>query len=216
MSDDRVEVTLDANAFNEPTDQYTKQIASQHARTRNLVALILVWSVVLSLPTYLGALLLSKDSTAIEAAFDKWFSLIKHNSGNSPWSTITRLRHLFCVSESAMALRLLEIQSITALLIRLDESEPPKRSSSACPIDVSETGNIMLVRHPREVCERVLKQTARGNRHLVTVSSLYGLLDIRCEGNRRHIRTRHGVFQQYWVLGWVLHNSEPLSDFVFH
>lgn len=78
-ADDGLEnISLDAS----PLEQFKGSIASQHARTRNLVTLILVWAVVLSLPTnlvvyvVLGISKCPEAQAKVEPIFDRWFSLI--------------------------------------------------------------------------------------------------------------------------------------------
>ena len=67
-----------------PTEQYIKQqIAHGHARTRNVVALILVWAIVLSLPTYLLAILLVKNGESMDKVFERWFSLVGPLAGTA-------------------------------------------------------------------------------------------------------------------------------------
>jgi hypothetical protein len=79
-------IRLDAS---ESIEQYKETIAAQHARTRNLVTLILIWAVVLSLPMYLAvyiALVAWKGPDAVakvEPVFERWFALIGPLAGTA-------------------------------------------------------------------------------------------------------------------------------------
>lgn len=77
-------IVLDA----EPTEQYRHSINVQHAQTRNRIALILIWAVVLSLPVYLVtaaiAVAKSKESAiSLDKVFDRWFSLVGPLAGTA-------------------------------------------------------------------------------------------------------------------------------------
>jgi hypothetical protein len=66
----------------EPTDaSYLRsvhfRILRDREKTANLVALVLVWGVVLSLPVYLMVVLIRPDqSDKVSPIFDKWYTVI--------------------------------------------------------------------------------------------------------------------------------------------
>jgi hypothetical protein len=66
----------------EPTDSAYRQnvhwrILREREKTANIVALILVWGVVLSLPVYLTVVLIRPDqSDKVSPIFDKWYTVI--------------------------------------------------------------------------------------------------------------------------------------------
>jgi len=65
----------------EESDRYLRQVPAQiqheRARTANLVAIVLVFGVVLSLPVYLVAAWIKPDQIeASRAIFDKWYAIV--------------------------------------------------------------------------------------------------------------------------------------------
>jgi len=67
------EVRLDL----QPTENYRREVQIGHAKTRNLVVLILTWSIVLSLPVFLLARLVTRTGNEeLDKVFDRWFSMV--------------------------------------------------------------------------------------------------------------------------------------------
>jgi len=68
--DERVSLDL------ESTGAYLDPIKKAHADTRNKIALVFTYSLVLSLPVYLVAKMLGKGADDLDKIFDRWFSVV--------------------------------------------------------------------------------------------------------------------------------------------
>jgi Zn-dependent peptidase ImmA (M78 family) len=126
--------------------------------------------------------------------------------GDPPgWRAVCALRHRFEVSDSAMALRMLEIQGLHAILFRVNiEGNGPK-----FPCDRSEGTRFTLAHSEDFDADRLWREARRSNRHVVPIKIGQTELDLRCEGLLRSITTRRGLMRQYWVLGWRLVDRLP-------
>jgi hypothetical protein len=126
----------------------------------------------------------------------------------SPWRAITAMRHYFKVSESAMVIRLLELENVAAILIRINLGVRSV-GGPTYPVDRSKHGDIRLVHEEASEAERLWREAQRSALHMVAVETSEGPKVVRCGGIVRKIKTKHGVLSQYWVIGWRLRASKP-------
>lgn len=126
---------------------------------------------------------------------------LREGRGEPPaWRAVCALRHRLDVSESAMALRMLEIQGLYAVLFRINiEGHGPN-----FPCDRSERTRFTFVHSEGFDADRLWREARRSNRHTIPIRIDQMEVELRCEGLLRSITTRHGVMRQYWVLGWQL------------
>ncbi len=114
------------------------------------------------------------------------------------WNTVFRLARQYRVSSSAMAFRLLELQPIYAVSLRVNIDGMGPHLPYTC----SERHRIQLINGIDFELDRIWREAKRDSKHLIAVSVDGQQFWIECEGNTRSFSTRLGDVQTYWVLGW--------------
>lgn len=123
------------------------------------------------------------------------------------WRAVSAMRRLFDVSESAAALRVLEIGGLDAVLFRVNL----EGAATRYPYDRSAHGGVSIVGNGAEIASRLWTEAMQSNRHTVAVHRDGRKSSIRCEGLVRCLRGRGATWKQYWVLGWeVRGKSDPV------
>lgn len=76
MADDNA-ISLDVDAKENYIERVAHEIARDKAKTENRLAMVLVWALVLSLPTYFIAVSIRPaNGTLLADAMDKWFTVL--------------------------------------------------------------------------------------------------------------------------------------------
>jgi hypothetical protein len=127
------------------------------------------------------------------------------SSGRYPsaWDFIRVMRHAFDVSESAMALRMLELWSVGTVLVRLNVDCATPVRGSTFPVDVSQHKLLRVAESGGTLVERLERDRQRSRLHSIRAELSGKMLDLKCEGNLRNIPGKNGLVRQYWVLGWI-------------
>lgn len=116
------------------------------------------------------------------------------------WDSVYRLSRQYRVSSSAMAFRLLELDALYAISLRINIDGMGPHS----PYSYSEQHPIRLVNGIDFELDRIWREAKHTKRHTIVVSVNEDRFPIECEGDTHCFSTRLGDVETYWILGWSL------------
>lgn len=106
----------------------------------------------------------------------------------------------FDVSESALVFRLLELDELVSVLVRIDAA--PKSDDRAPLLHVDFTSGVSACTSAEYLAVRLLHERLQTVHHLVDVHLDGGARTVCCEGWLRRLNSGNTVRSEYWVVGW--------------